>query len=319
MTNQTEDLTIPAVDARQGADEVMSPIVVTAATGKTGRRVNAMLSELRLPTLPVSRSSEVPFTWEDESTWPTVLAGAGACYLAYAPDLALPDAAAAVAGVAAEAVRQGVNRIVLLSGRGEPGALVAERAVQEIAPSATVVRCSFFAQNFSEGAFADEVRTGQLSLPVDGVGEPFVDADDVAAVAVAALTEPGHEGQIYEVTGPELLTFAGASEAIAAGASIPVAFSPVPLEAWISTLAAEGVPPEMVDLLTHLFTEVLDGRNDWVGDGVVRALGRPPRSFAAYVEEAAAAGAWTSSAVDEDESDGSPAAAARPVDRGNVA
>lgn len=270
-----------------------APIVVTAATGKTGRRVDAMLRGRGLPTRPVSRSSEVPFDWEDESTWPTALAGASACYLAYAPDLALPGAAAAVAGVTAEAARQGVTRIVLLSGRGEPGALAAERALREIAPSATVVRCSFFAQNFSEGTFAEDVRAGQLLLPVDGVGEPFVDADDVAAVAVAALTEPGHEGETYEVTGPQLLTFAEAAEAIATGAAIPVEFTPVPKDAWISALRAEGVPPEVVELLTHLFTEVLDGRNTWVGDGVSRALGRPPKSFATYVTEATSASAWT--------------------------
>lgn len=292
MTNRTDDPTVPATDAPRGAGETTAPIVVTAATGKTGRRVEAALHERGMRTRGVFRSSEIPFDWDDESTWAGTLAGASACYLAYAPDLAVPRAAAAVAGVAEEAVRQGVSRIVLLSGRGEPGALVAERAVQEIAPSATVVRCSFFAQNFSEGAFADDVRAGRLSLPVDGVGEPFVDVDDVAAVVVAALTEPGHEGEIFEVTGPELLSFAEAAEAIAVGASIPLVFSPVPVDAWITALRAGGLSPEMVDPLAHLFTEVLDGRNDWIGDGVDRALGRPPRSFAAYVERAAGAGAW---------------------------
>ena len=285
MTNRNEDLPIRRADA--------APIVVTAATGKTGRRVDALLRERQAPTRPVSRSTEVPFDWDDESTWAATLAGARACYLAYAPDLAVPDAAEAIARVAAEAVRQGVTRLVLLSGRGEPGALAAEQALREIAPSATVVRCSFFAQNFSEGAFGDDVRAGQLHLPVDGVGEPFVDANDVAAVAVAALTEPGHEGEVYEVTGPELLTFAEAAKTISAGASIPLDFTPVPADAWIAALRAEGLPPEVVDLLTHLFTEVLDGRNSRVGDGVSRALGRAPRSFATYVDEAATAGAWT--------------------------
>jgi hypothetical protein len=122
--------------------------------------------------------------------------------------------------------------------------------------------------------------------------EPFVDADDIADVAVAALTQDGHTGQLYELTGPRLLTFAEATEEIATATGRDIRYVPVPLDAFASALAAQGVPGEVIDLLTYLYSEVLDGRNAHLADGVQRALGRDPRDFADYAREAAATGVW---------------------------
>jgi uncharacterized protein YbjT (DUF2867 family) len=134
---------------------------------------------------------------------------------------------------------------------------------------------------------------GTVALPVSAtVAEPFVDADDLAAIAVAALTEDGHAGELYEVTGPRLLTFAEAVAEIGAATGRELTYMSVPLETYSNEAAAHGVPPEAIALLTSLFTEVLDGRNARVTDGVERALGRPPRDCASYVAETAATGAW---------------------------
>src|SRR5918992_266057 len=92
------------------------------------------------------------------------------------------------------AVERGVRRLVLLSGRGEPEAQRAELEVRAVDPDATIVRCSWFAQNFSEDFMAGAVASGVVALPVDGVREPFVDTDDVADVAVGGATGPGPEG-----------------------------------------------------------------------------------------------------------------------------
>jgi uncharacterized protein YbjT (DUF2867 family) len=118
------------------------------------------------------------------------------------------------------------------------------------------------------------------------VGEPFVDAEDIADVAVAALTEPGHIGRLYELTGPRLLTFAEAVDEIAAASGRDVRFARIGLDEFTAQMSELGVSEDEVALLRFLFTEVLDGRNAHVTDGVQRALGREPRDFADYARRA---------------------------------
>ena len=225
------------------------------------------------------------------ATWPSALAGVTSVYLSYFPDLAMPGAPEAIAAFTAEARRAAVQRVVLLSGRGEAEAQRAEGVVAESGLEWTVVRSSWFAQNFSEGSFVEPVMSGEVVLPVGDVREPFVDVEDIADVAVAALTEDGHQGQVYEVTGPRLLTFAEAANAIG---DAPDAISPLRrfrLRTSPRSLRRRAKPGRGRDL-AYLFTEVLDGRNAYMGDGVERAIGRPPRDFAEYARTAAENGAW---------------------------
>lgn len=156
----------------------------------------------------------------------------------------------------------------------------------------TLVRASWFSQNFSEHFFLERLLAGEVALPAGDVGEPFVDADDIADVAVAALTEDGHAGQLYEVTGPRLWTFASAVAEIARVTGRNIRYVHVPIEAYAAALEGAQVPPEVVALITYLFTDVLDGRNASVTDGVTRALSRPPRDFADYVRHTAETGIW---------------------------
>jgi uncharacterized protein YbjT (DUF2867 family) len=265
--------------------------LIVGGTGKTGRRVVERLEARGLPVRVGSRSGEPPFDWEDEATWAPALRDVGAVYVNY-PDLAAPGVADAVRSFAELAVESGVRRLVLLSGRGEEEARRAELAVQGVDAEWTIVRSSFFSQNFSESFFLEPILGGELALPVDGVAEPFVDAEDIADVAVAALTEDGHAGQLYELTGPRLLTFAEAVEEISLASGREIRYVPISAEQFTSALSRDGVPLEVVELLTYLFTKVLDGRNARLTDGVRRALGREPRHFADYVREAAATGVW---------------------------
>jgi uncharacterized protein YbjT (DUF2867 family) len=186
-----------------------------------------------------------------------------------------------------------VERLVLLSGRGEAEAERCERTVQASGMAWTILRASWFAQNFSEGFFRELVLAGEVALPAGLVAEPFVDADDIADVAVAALTEGGHAGQLYELTGPRLLTFAKAVATIAGATGRPVRYVPIPVEAFVAALTSQQVPAEAIALLRYLFTVVLDGRNAVLADGVRRALDREPHDFAAFARGAAATGAWS--------------------------
>ncbi len=266
--------------------------LVTGATGKTGRRVVGRLEALGVPVRKASRSTDPAFDWDDPATWTPVLKDVAAVYLAYHPDLAVPGAADTIRAFVGQAVRSGVRRLVLLSGRGEEEAQRCERIVQEAGVDWTVLRATWFSQNFSEGFMRDLVLGGVVALPAGDVREPFVDVEDIADVAVAALTEPGHAGQVYELTGPRLLTFADAVGTIAEVTGRDVAYVPVSHEAFLSALEAQGVPEAYVGLLDYLFREVMDGRNSRLTDGVRRALGRAPRDFSAYAREAAAAGYW---------------------------
>ncbi|WP_432510100.1 NmrA family NAD(P)-binding protein [Kineococcus sp. SYSU DK001] len=286
MTTTTNPTTTPAAGAATG------PVLVLGGTGTTGRRVAQRLREAGRDVRIASRAGRPPFQWADPATWGPILDGASAAYVAHAPDLAAPGAPDVVTAFAREAVRRGVGRLVLLSGRGEEEARRAEDQVRRVAPGTVVVRASFFMQDFDEKFLVEQVRAGHVRLPVAAVREPFVDAEDVAAVAAAALTDPRHTGATYEVSGPELLTFAQALALVSAATGREVAFTRVPVAQYRRELDGQGVPPDVVDLLTYLFTEVLDGRGERLSRGVQDALGREPGSFADYARRAAATGAW---------------------------
>src|SRR5262249_16886506 len=178
------------------------PILVLGGRGKTGRRVLERLTARGLPVRVGSRSGQPPFDWEDQTTWAPALEGVGSVYISYYPDVAAPGAVEAVGSFARLAVAKGVQRHVLLSGRGEREAELAELAVRESGAKLTILRSTWFSQNFSEDFMLAYVLSGEVALPAGNTPEPFVDAEDIADVAVAALTEDGHVGQLYELTGP---------------------------------------------------------------------------------------------------------------------
>ncbi|QJW37148.1 NAD(P)H-binding protein [Cellulosimicrobium protaetiae] len=280
--------TDPGVAPGTTASTTTGPVLVLGATGKTGRRVADRLDALGIPVRRASRSGAVRFDWEDEATWGPAVTGAEAVYVVYVPDLAVPGSPETVARFAALAREAGVRRLVLLSGRGEVEAQRAEGLVADAFPARTVVRCAFFAQNFSESFLLDPVLDGVLALPVDQVAEPFVDLEDVADVAVAALTRDGHAGRVYELTGPRAITFAEAVAEITAASGRDVSFVPITMDEFVAGLRAIGLPDDVVGLMRYLFTEVLDGRGTPVADGVRQALGREPRDFRDFAAREAA-------------------------------
>jgi len=273
-----------------------APTLVISSTGKTGSRVAARLEARGVPIRAGSRSADPPFDWEDPGTWAAALDGAGAAYVSYYPDIAIPGAVEAITDFAQVALERGVRRLVLLSGRGEEEAQRAERAIRESGADWTIVRCSWFNQNFSEGFFAEGVMAGEVVLPHAAVPEPFVDVEDIADVAATALAEDGHVGQVYELTGPRALTFEEAVGEIAAATGREIRYVPVSIEEYAAAAREHGVPDDVVEFLRYLFGEVLDGRNASPTDGVQRALGREPRDFSEYAREAAAAGVWNGTA-----------------------
>lgn len=268
-------------------------ILVTAGTGKVGRRVAEELAAKGIQVRIGSRSADIPFDWEDRDTWPAVLDGVSAAFLMYTPDIGDPRAGETIRSFSELAVAAGVRRLVLLSARGETQAEPAETAVRESGAEWTVLQAAWFNQNFDEGVFTDMIHGGALAFPAGQVLEPFVDAADLADVAVLALTEDGHAGQTYDLTGPRLLSFGDATQTIAEAIGRDIAYIPVTGEEFGAALKAEfGMPDPEVAGMLDIFATLLDGRNAHVTDTVRRLLGRDPIDFADYVRDASAAGAW---------------------------
>lgn len=267
--------------------------LVLGGTGKTGRRVAERLRQRGVAVRIGARSASPSFDWTEETTWAPVLENVDRIYVCFQPDLAVPGSVEVIAKFSSLAVSAGVKRLVLLSGRGEDEAEAAERALQASGADWTVIRGSWFFENFDEGFLAEGVLSGSVFLPVDTVTEPFVSCDDIADVAVEALLDDRHVGKVYSLTGPRLMTFADAVAEIAAAANRPISYQAIPIADFAAHLQADGVPDDYVELIRYLFTSVLDGRNSNLTSDVEHVLGRRPRDFAAYARETAATGVWS--------------------------
>jgi uncharacterized protein YbjT (DUF2867 family) len=266
--------------------------LVIGGTGKTGRRVVERLQRLGFPYRVGSRAAQPAFDWQERKTWPEALDGANRAYVTYYPDVCVPGALETVRSFFELAVDSGVRRLVFLSGRGEVEAEQAEQALKESGADWTILRCSFFSQNFSESFFLDPILAGEVTLPVEPVGEPFVDAEDIADVAVAALTNQDHSRKLYELTGPRALTFSDAIAEISRATGRPIQYISVSSEQYRKDLTHAQVPADVIDLLLYLFSTVLDGRNTRVANGVQQALGSAPRDFSDYVRRTATTSVW---------------------------
>jgi len=271
------------------------PILVIGATGKTGRRIAKSLTQQGHCVRHGTRGAPIPFDWDRAETWAPALDRVSTAYVSYFPDLAFPGAAEKIGALSGLAKKMGTKRLVLLSGRGETQAQRCEDIVRNSGVDFTLLRCAWFAQNFSEGYLHGPVMQGTIALPAGDAREPVVDVDDIADAAVAALTEDRHSGELYELTGPRLLHFSDVAAELSAAVGRPVEYVPITLgqfHAAMSNIGGEFI----ADVFTHVCKEALDGRNEWLGDGVQRALGREPRDFAEVCRSAAAGGTWSAAA-----------------------
>ncbi|MEE1674371.1 NAD(P)H-binding protein [Agarivorans aestuarii] len=266
--------------------------LIIGANGKTGRRVEALLQANGHATRGVSRSSSPAFDWLKPDTWLAAMQGCDSAYVTYQPDLAVPAAKQHIAQFIQKAKQAGIKHLVLLSGRGEQGAELAEQQLINSGLTWNVVRASWFSQNFSEGFLIESVIAGQVALPAGDVLEPFVDVDDIAEVAFACLTKPALANKLFEVTGPELLSLRKCVNQIAQVRNTPMEYIDISVPQFVEALEQQGMPADMQWLMNELFGVVMDGRNSNLCHGVEQALGRKPKAFSAYAAAAHAAGAW---------------------------
>ena len=266
--------------------------LIIGKSGKTGQRLNTLLQQAGHQTRAVSRSTIPAFDWHQPDHWLDIMRGCQSAYITYQPDLALPQAKVAIAQFIKVAKQAGVEHLVLLSGRGEEGAQQAEQLLINSGLRWNILRASWFAQNFSEGYLTQGIIRGQLAMPAGDVPEPFIDIDDIADMAFTCLTQPGHSNQLFEVTGPELLSFRSCVAIIAQELQSHIEFIPVTVAAFLHNLKQQGAPSEKLWLMEVLFTEVMDGRNSQISNDTEKLLGRPAGTFRDYVKKTQPSGVW---------------------------
>lgn len=271
-----------------------SNILVIGGTGKTGRKVVKGLKQQNQNVRIGARGNDPAFDWEDPSTWPGALAGMDKVYIVFYPDLAVPGAFKAIQDLMEEAKKAGVQKAVLLSGKGEKEAERCEQVVADSGLDYTLIRASWFNQNFSESFFLEPILAGHVALPVPEAKIPFVDTDDIAEVVVKVLLDEAHNGKTYEITGPRLLTFEEAVNEISTRTGKAIKYQAVSLEAYNSMLEAAGVPSDYIWLFDYLFREVLGNqKNQVVTSDVEKVLGRKATDFKEYVQRTAKTGIWS--------------------------
>jgi uncharacterized protein YbjT (DUF2867 family) len=268
-------------------------ILVLGANGKTGRKVVERLTKLGEEVRIGSRTANPKFDWEDSTTWSAALKGIDKVYITYQPDLAVPGAMQAIETLVKEAKRNNIKKLVLLSGKGEREAELCEQVVIHSGIAHTIVRASWFNQNFSEGFLLDSILAGHVALPQAQATVPYVDTDDIADVVVETLLNDNHNGQIYQLTGPRLLKFEEVVKEISKATGRQLAFESISQEAYNQMMQDNNIPADYIWLVNHLFTEVLANKeNNTVANDIEKILGRKPKDFSQYVRETAATGVW---------------------------
>lgn len=274
-------------------------ILVLGGKGKTGSRVASRLVEKGQIVRIGSRSEEPSFDWENSNTWEAALRGMDSIYITFQPDLAVPGAAEAIEGLTQQALKSGIKKVVLLSGKGEIEAEKCEEIVKNSGLEWTIVRASWFNQNFSESFFLEPILAGHVALPKNEAKVPYVDANDIADVVVEALLKEEHNGKTYELTGPRTLTFSDVVKEISTATEKDIQFTSISMEEYNAMMKEFQLPDSYLWLINYLFEEVLVESNSVITNDIEKVLGRKPIDFSRYANNVAQSGVWDGIEVEQ--------------------
>lgn len=275
-------------------------VLVLGATGKSGRRLVPLLEARGVTVRAASRHASPQHTlfhWDKPETHQAALEGVDAIYV-IGPDF-VEDPSNVMAPFLDRAKQLGVKRVVAVSSLGvgfphEPedsGRRKVERLVTNSGMEWTLLRPGGFSQNFSESFFLPGILHADTVATATGDGAvAFVDAEDIAGVAAAALTEQGHAQAIYPITGPQSLTFAQAAAVISKATGREISHRNISSDEFAAILQGGGVPADYAAVVVRDQEAIREGAGAVVTDTVERVTGRPPVAFEAYAMRAA--GAW---------------------------
>jgi uncharacterized protein YbjT (DUF2867 family) len=270
-----------------------SNILVIGGTGKTGRKVVEKLQKLNHNVRVGSRNANPAFDWENPMGWAAALEGMEKVYITFQPDLAVPGALESIEELVKIAAEKEVKKLVLLSGKGEREAELCEQIVIHSGLDYTIIRASWFMENFSESFFLDPILAGHVALPKAEAKVPYVSTDDISDVAIEALIDHKHNGEIYELTGSKLFVFEEVIEMISKASKRDIQFTPISVMAYSKMMEDLGVPSDYIWLVNYLFTEVIAGKgNDIITNDVENILGRKPKKLSDYIQESVLTGVW---------------------------
>lgn len=278
-------------------------VLVVGGTGKVGSEVTRQLVDkgervrvcTRNPagaTVPEGAMA-VAFDLAKPDTWDATFAGADRLFL-LAPE-GEPDPATALAPLVERAAGAGTRKVALMTAMGaetfEGPYLRAEQMVAASGLPHTFLRPNWFMQNFNAGMYCESIRNaGGIFIPAADAKVSFVDTRDIAAVAVAALTNDEHTGKGYTITGGRALDHAEAMAILSAASDKTISYTPISDDDMRKALAEEGTPTPMIELFSELFAVMRDGATEPVSPHVSQVLGREPITFEAYAQ--AYASAW---------------------------
>lgn len=269
-------------------------ILVIGGNGKTGSRVAENLKQSGHNLRVVGRKTNPNFNWEDIDTYSSALKNMDRAYIVYYPDLAMPGSRDAITILTEKALEAGLEKVVLLSGKGETEAEACEDIVANSGLNYTLVRASWFNQNFSEGAFLEFVLNGVVALPRSEVKIPFVDTDDIADVVSKVIVDDAYNGQTITVTGPQKRTFKEVVSIMSEAIDKHIQFVPISIDEFKEGMRKAGLPDSYIWLFGYLFKEVLGNPdNQEVSNDVAEVLGRPAKDFETFAKETAATGIWS--------------------------
>lgn len=272
-------------------------ILVTGGQGKTSSRITSLLLKEgyhvrtagRRPfSLQHPHAEHVLFDWHDSSTYVQALQGIDAIYVVI-PVTMHPEHT--VVPFIELALAQGIQRVVLLSSASihidEPVFGYLHRWISEHVPQWAVLRPSYFMQNFTEAQQADLIHQHRIIVSATHEGKiGFVDADDIAAVAVKALTDITPHNTEHLITGPQSLTYEEVATIITEVTGLPITYHATSEPELQQQLIEAGIAPDYASFLAHLDTRIaVEGIEDHVSDSVERVTGRLPRSFRQYIED----------------------------------
>ncbi|MEO2058932.1 MULTISPECIES: NmrA family NAD(P)-binding protein [Mesonia] len=268
-------------------------ILVLGGTGKTGSRIVKQLKKLNHNVRIGSRKNNPPFNWGQPEQWFKVLENIDKVYISYQPDLAVPGALDAIKNLVKIAKKFPIKKLVLLSGKGEREAELCEQVIIHSGIDYTIIRASWFNQNFSESFLIEPIMNREVALPQAHIKIPFVDANDIAEVAVKVLLDDIYNGQVYQLTGVTAITFEEAINIISNAIDTPIKFTPISIEAYEATMQNGGLSKDFIWLIKYLFTEVLGNpKNAETTQDIERILNRKPITFSEYANKTAKTGVW---------------------------
>jgi len=273
-------------------------ILVTGGTGSTGTALTARLRETGVPFRIASRrpasntdAERVRFDWEDEATYGQALEGVDRVYLV-APEF-ISDPERLMVPFLRRALDAGIRRAVLLSSsaipEGGPALGQVHQAVREMMPEWGVLQPSWFMQNFVNSLGPAIKADGEIATATGDGRLGFIDVRDIAAVAFHALTDAEPHNRAYILTGPRALSYADAAAIISEAAQRPVRHVSISTQQLQERFMGFGMPAAYAALLAGLDEAIKHGAEDRITTAVKDVTGRPPKSFAAFARENAAA------------------------------